>query len=139
MEPPNRPIFIILIALAWGAATAFWLPRGLSPALQGAWLVALFAAMFLVDRLYVAWWRRRRAPDPMTLHWSELRNREGDFVCAACRSIFLLPPPDLDPAKMVSCGHCGHVVAPYGEMQPHLHALAEKKMWGMPFRGPRWW
>lgn len=138
MEPPNRPIFIILIALAWGAATAFWLPRGLSHALQGAWLAALFAAMFLFDRLYVAWWRRR-SPDPLTLHWSELRNREGDFVCAACRSIFLLPPPDLDPEKMVTCGHCGHGVAPYGEMQPHLHAPGQSKMWGMPLRGPRWW
>jgi hypothetical protein len=139
LEPPNRPVFIILFALAWGAATFLLMPRGLAPLLQGAWIASIFVGMFLVDRLYVAWWRRHHAPDPMTLHWSELTNRDGDYCCAACHGNFLLPPPDLDPEKMVTCGHCGHVVAPYGEMQPFLHALAEEKLWNMPHRGPRWW
>ena len=94
--------------------------------------------MVLVDRLYVVWWRRR-APAPRNLHWSELRNRDGNFVCAACRSIHLLPPADLDPEKMVTCGDCGHAVAPYGEMQPHLHALARHNLPRSLIRGPRWW
>ena len=84
------------------------------------WFCAMFAAMFVVDRLWCAFVRRRVGVDPMRVHWSRLRNLDGAFFCAACQSISLLPPPDLDEEGMVHCADCGHAVARYGEMKPHL-------------------
>lgn len=84
------------------------------------WFSAMFALMIGIDRLWVEHTRREIGVDAMTLHWSELRNVDGDFLCAACQSSFLLPPEDFDEAKPVRCGDCGHAVAPYGEMKPHL-------------------
>lgn len=117
-----RHFLIVLVALAWAAATFLLLPPGLTRFEEFTWFAALFVAMVVIDRIYVAIVRWRRGVDPMTLHWSELRNRDGDFFCAACRSVFLLPPEDLDEEKMVHCGDCGHAVAPYGEMKPLVRA-----------------
>jgi hypothetical protein len=111
-----RHLLLVLVGGAW-LFLSFLL---LSPALTDfellTWLAALFIAMFLVDRAYVARVRRRHGVDPMALHWSRLRNRNGDFFCAACQSAFLLPPEDLSDDGMVHCGDCGHPVAPYGEL-----------------------
>jgi DNA-directed RNA polymerase subunit RPC12/RpoP len=84
------------------------------------WLAAMFLTMILVDRLYVAFVRRRAGVDPMKVHWSKLRNRDGAFFCAACGSIFLLPPEDFSDDAWVHCGDCGHAIAPYGEMKKFL-------------------
>ena len=84
------------------------------------WLAAMFALMIVVDRAWVEHTRRRIGVDPMKVHWSKLRNRNGAFFCAACQSIFMLPPEDFDEAKPVRCGDCGHAIATYGEMKPYL-------------------
>ena len=115
-----RHFLIVLVGAGWLVASFFLLPRDLTPFEGLTWLAAMFAAMLLIDRIYVALVRRRHGVDPMSLHWSELRNREGNFFCAACRSIFLLPPEDLSEAGHVRCGDCGHAVAPYGEMKPFI-------------------
>jgi len=86
------------------------------------WIAAMFATMILVDRLYCGFVRRRAGVDPMKVHWSRLRNRDAAFFCAACQSIFLLPPEDFSDEGWVHCGDCGHAVAPYGEMKPFLPA-----------------
>jgi hypothetical protein len=98
------------------------------------WFAALFAAMILVDRLWcrIALWRV--GVDPMKMHWSRLRNRNGNFFCAACHGIFMLPPEDLSDEGWVHCGDCGHAVAPYGEMKPLLRAHAAEQMRRWPFR-----
>ena len=130
----TRHTLPILIAIAWLAATFLVLPSGLSDFEQATWLAALFFAMFAVDRLYVAFVRRRHGVDPMALHWSELRNREGDFFCAACQSIFLLPPEDLSDEGLVHCGDCGHAVAPYGEMKPLVREQGQRQLAAMAHR-----
>ena len=84
------------------------------------WFTMLVVTMLVADRLLCRYADWRWGVDPMTLHWSRVRNREGDFVCAACLSPFMLPPEDLSDAGWVHCGDCGHAVAPYGEMKPHL-------------------
>jgi hypothetical protein len=84
------------------------------------WFAAMFALMIGVDRAWVEYTRRRIGVDPMKMHWSQLRNRKGAFFCAACQSVFMLPPEDFDEAKPVRWGDCGHAVAPYGEMKPYL-------------------
>ena len=121
MSLRTRHTLPVLIGAVWLALSFLVLPRSLSDFEMVTWLAALFFTMYLVDRLYVAIVRRRHGVDPMTLHWSRLRNREGDFFCAACQSIFLLPPEDLSDAGWVHCGDCGHAVAPYGEMKPLVH------------------
>jgi hypothetical protein len=115
-----RHTLIGFTAFAWLAATVLLLPGDLTSFEQLTWFAFLFAAMVVVDRIYVAIVRRRHGVDPMTLHWSKLRNRKGEFFCAACRSIFLLPPEDFSDSGWVRCGDCGHAVAPYGEMKPFL-------------------
>lgn len=129
-----RHALIILVGGIWLTLSFLFLPRTLSGFEALTWFAALFAAMVVVDRLYVAFVRRRHGVDPMTLHWSELRNRDGDFFCAACRSIFLLPPEDLDERSLVHCGDCGHAVAPYGEMKPLVHEQGRRKLAGMARR-----
>lgn len=84
-----------------------------------AWFLGLAAAMLLADWMYCAF-RRWRRGDPRRIHWSRLRNADGDFICAHCLSPFMLPPEDLDEAKMVRCGDCGAEKARYGEMKPFL-------------------
>jgi len=113
-----RHLLLVLVGGAWLFLSFLLLPRSLTNFELLTWLAALFIAMFLVDRAYVAWVRRRHGVDPMTLHWSRLRNRNGEFFCAACQSAFLLPPEDLSDEGMVHCGDCGHPVATYGEMMP---------------------
>jgi len=85
-----------------------------------AWVAAMLATMFALDRFYCRFLAWRWGVDPMKMHWSKLRNRRGDFFCAACSSIFMLPPEDLGDEGWVHCGDCGHAVAPYGEMKPFL-------------------
>ena len=128
-----------LVAVLWIAITSkVAFPRDTLPSLGRAlvsgelrdgwtegqllhWFVAMMACMYAVDRLYCTWQRWRVGVDPMKVHWSRLRNRDGAFFCANCLSIFLLPPPDFDEDKKVSCGDCGYAVASYREMKPYLH------------------
>jgi hypothetical protein len=84
------------------------------------WLLAMLATMIAADRLLCASLDRFFGVDPMKTHWSRLRNRDGAFFCARCRSIFMLPPEDLSDEGWVHCGDCGYAVAPYGEMKPLL-------------------
>jgi len=130
----TRHTLPVLIGAAWLAASFLVLPPGLSDFERVTWLAALLFAMFAVDRLYVARVRRRFGVDPMTLHWSQLRNRDGDFFCAACHSIFLLPPEDLSDEGMVHCGDCGHAIAPFGEMK----ALFYEQGTASPGQRERW-
>lgn len=111
-----RHLLLVLTGGAWLFLSFLLLPRSLTNFELLTWLAALFIAMFLVDRAYVARVRRRHGVDPATLHWSRLRNRNGDFFCAACQSVFLLPPEDLSDEGMVYCGDCGHPIATYGEL-----------------------
>lgn len=90
-----------------------------------AWFVLLLATMWAADWLLCRYADWRWGVDPMTLHWSLVRNREGNFVCAACLSPFMLPPGDLDEANWVHCGDCGHPVARYGDMKPYLDPAGE--------------
>ena len=120
----------ILIGAAWLVMTLF-LPSGLTDFEQFTWLAALFFTMIVVDRIYVAYVRRRHGVDPMKLHWSECRNRDGAFFCPACTSIFLLPPEDFSDEAMVHCGDCGHAIARYGEMKPIIHAEGRKRLLGV--------
>jgi hypothetical protein len=84
------------------------------------WLAMLLATMFVVDRC-VCWYADwRYGIDPMKVHWSRLRNRDGAFFCAACLGPFMLPPEDGRDESFVHCGDCGHPVAPYGEMKPYF-------------------
>jgi hypothetical protein len=115
-----------LVGIAWLALTFLALPPGLSDFEHLTWGAALFFTMIVVDRLYVAFVRRRHGVDPMKLHWSQLRNRDGAFFCAACQSVFLLPPEDLSDEGMVHCGDCGHAVARYGEMRPLIHVHGQR-------------
>ncbi len=127
-----------LVAVVW-LVLSWWLILGAPPlaeipaAMRAAgdryseleiftWFAAAILAMIAVDRLYVAYVRRRVGVDPMKTHWSKLRNRDGAFFCAACQSIFLLPPEDFGDDEWVRCGDCGHAVAPYGEMKKLLPA-----------------
>lgn len=127
-----------LVALLW-LVLSWWLilgaprPAEIPAAMRAAgdlyseleiftWFAAAILLMIGVDRLYVAFVRRRVGVDPMATHWSKLRNRDGAFFCAACRSVFLLPPEDFADEKWVHCGDCGHAVAPYGEMKTLLPA-----------------
>jgi formate hydrogenlyase subunit 3/multisubunit Na+/H+ antiporter MnhD subunit len=106
-----------------GLSAALMLHDGVHSGLEAStWLAAMILAMILADRLYVGWVRRRAGVDPMKLHWSKLRNRDGAFLCAACQSVFLLPPEDFSDSGWVHCGDCGHAVAPYGEMKLYLPA-----------------
>ena len=116
-----RHTLIVLIGIVWFVLSLIVLPRSLSKFEAFTWIAAMFFVMVVVDRLYVAFVRRRHGVDPMTLHWSKLRNRDGAFFCAACRSIFLLPPEDFSDEAWVHCGDCGRAVAPYGEMKPLVH------------------
>ena len=84
------------------------------------WLAMMLAAMVVVDRLLCRFADWRWGVDPMKVHFSKLRNRDGTFLCPACLGPFLLPPEDLDERAMVRCGDCGHGVAPYGEMKAHF-------------------
>jgi DNA-directed RNA polymerase subunit RPC12/RpoP len=133
-----RHLLVWLVAAAWVAGTwrfALGGPglRDLGSALTdqslagrwsefhiAGWFAAMLATMFAVDRLYCRFLASRWGVDPMKVHWSRLRNRKGDFFCAACRSIFMLPPEDLSDQGWVRCGDCGHAVSPYGEMKPFL-------------------
>jgi hypothetical protein len=100
-------------------------------------LAGLAAAMVAVDKLWCAFVRRRVGIDPMKVHWSRLRNRNGNFICAACQSIFMLPPEDFSDEGWVHCGDCGHAVAPYGEMKPMLAELRARYAgrWAFRLRG----
>jgi hypothetical protein len=89
------------------------------------WFASMLAVMVVVDRLYCRWLVGRVGVDPMEVHWTELRNRNGDFMCAHCLSVFMLPPPDLDEEKMVTCGDCGAGKARYGDMKPHLNPMPD--------------
>jgi hypothetical protein len=84
------------------------------------WFAMLLATMFVADRLLCWYANWRYGIDPMKVHWSRLRNREGDFLCAACLGPFMLPPEDMRDTSFVHCGDCGHAVAPYGEMKPYF-------------------
>ena len=128
MSLRTRHTLPILLAIAWLAATFLLLPPGLSDFEQVTWLAAFFFTMFVVDRAYIAYARRRYGVDPMKLHWSERRNRDGFLFCPACTSIFLLPPEDFSDQGMVHCGDCGHAIAPYGEMKPLIHAQGRKRL-----------
>lgn len=128
MSLRTRHLLPVLIGGAWLAASFLVLPPGLSSFEQLTWLAALFAAMYVVDLLYVALVRRRHGVDPMALHWSQRRNRDGSFFCPACLSIFLLPPEDLGDEGMVHCGDCGHAIARYGEMKPLAHELGRHQL-----------
>ena len=119
----------ILIGITWLVMTLF-LPSGLTDFEQFTWLAAFFFTMIVVDRIYVAYVRRRYGVDPMKLHWSERRNRDGAFFCPACSSIFLLPPEDFSDQGMVHCGDCGHAIARYGEMKPIIHAPWRERLGG---------
>ena len=116
-----RHTLIALIGIAWLVLSFLVLPRSLSRSEGFTWIAAMFFVMIVVDRFYVAFVHRRHGVDPMKLHWWELRNRNGAFFCAACQSIFLLPPEDFSDEAWVHCGDCGHAVAPYGEMKPLIH------------------
>lgn len=133
MSLRTRHTLPFLIAIVWLAATLL-LPPGLSDFEQATWLAAFFFTMFVVDRIYVAYARRRYGVDPMKLHWSERRNRDGAFFCPACTSIFLLPPEDFSEAGMVHCGDCGHAIAPYGEMKPLVQAQGRHRLQWMARR-----
>ncbi len=91
-----------------------------------AWFGGLFAAMVLIDSLWCRWLRRRRG-DLRRFHWTRLRNRRGDFICAECESIFMVAPPDLDEEAMVMCGDCGAAKARYGEMKPYLDPVGRTR------------
>ena len=119
-----RNFLPILVGGLWLFLTGSLVRRNVSYSeFEGlTWLAAMFATMILVDRLYCAFVRRRSGVDPMKVHWSRLRNRDDAFFCAACQSIFLLPPEDFSDEGWVHCGDCGHAVAPYGEMKPFLPA-----------------
>lgn len=130
----NRLPFVV--AAAWLAFSWWWIlgapslgdtvtamfrvPERYSTFEMFTWFCAMLLAMVLVDRGWCALMRRWVGVDPMKVHWSWLRNRDGRFFCAACRSIFLLPPEDFSEEGMVHCGDCGHAVATYGEMKPYL-------------------
>ncbi len=116
-----RHTLIALIGIFWLVLSFLVLPRSLSRFEGFTWIAAMFFVMIVVDRFYLAFVRRRHGVDPMTLHWWELRNRNGAFFCAACQSIFLLPPEDFSDEAWVHCGDCGHAVAPYGEMKELIH------------------
>jgi hypothetical protein len=84
-----------------------------------AWFVGLFPTMLLVDQLRSRWWRRQRG-GLAHIHWTRLRNSNGDFICAGCESIFMVAPANLQDGEMVTCGDCGLAKAPYGEMKLYL-------------------
>ena len=89
------------------------------------WFVSLLLTMLVADRLLCRFADWRWGIDPMRVHWSRLRGRDGRFLCAACLGPFLLPPEDLSDEGWVHCGDCGHAVAPYGEMKPHFAPAAD--------------
>ena len=118
----------VLVGIAWLAATFLLLPRGLGEFEWLTWLAALFFAMYVVDCLYVAYARRRYGVDPLSLHWSQRRNRNGDFFCGHCGSIFMLPPEGMSDAGLVYCGDCGAPVALWGEMKPLARAHGRRSL-----------
>lgn len=135
----------VVVGIAWLFGSWQWVGRpdgGALMRLKGhysdfeiiTWFAAMIFAMVLADRLWCRFALWKVGVDPMTLHWSKLRNRSGQFFCAACQSIFMLPPEDFDEAKWVHCGDCGHAVAPYGEMKPHLRAYAERTLSRLAWR-----
>jgi hypothetical protein len=83
-----------------------------------AWFVGLLATMVVADLVYGRFFVPRI--DRSKVHWSRLRNGDGQFICAACESIFLLPPEPLSDEGWATCGDCGHKVAPFGEMKPYI-------------------
>lgn len=87
------------------------------------WLAMLLAAMFAGDRLVCRYANWRYGVDPLKVHWSRLRNRDGALLCGACLGPFLMPPEDRSDTSFVRCGDCGHAVAPYGEMKPYFPEL----------------
>ena len=139
-EPPHRRLLPWLVALLWLLGTWKFVLRwpGLTETLRwglpemprfselaiAGWFLAMMATMVAADRLLCWLWRRRI--DPMKVHWSRLRNVDGRFFCAACRSVFLMPPADRRDEDFVCCGDCGHRVAPYGEMKPYFDEIWER-------------
>jgi hypothetical protein len=131
------------IAAAWLWASWYWILGAPSlqemmyssflPGLAGrfsefealGWVTLLLVTMLIADRLLCLYADWRWGIDPMKVHWSRIRGRDGRFLCAACLSPFLMPPDDLSDTGWVHCGDCGHAVAPYGEMKPHFNAVAE--------------
>ena len=101
------------------------------------WATMLLVTMLVADRLFCRFADWRWGVDPMAVHWSKLRNRDGRFLCAACLSPFMLPPEDLSDEGWVHCGDCGHAVAPYGEMKRHVDPEAELARWAGALLGPR--
>ncbi|HEX9965635.1 MAG TPA: hypothetical protein VGB04_11705 [Allosphingosinicella sp.] len=101
------------------------------------WLAMLLAAMFVADRLLFWYGTWRWGVDPMKVHWSRLRNREGKFLCAACLSPFLLPPTDYDDEGVVRCGDCGHEIAPYREFKAYAPGIVRRAVgsWTRRLRG----
>jgi hypothetical protein len=90
------------------------------------WFLMLMAVLFVGDRLVCRYADWRYGVDPLKVHWSRLRNRDGAFLCGACLSPSLLPPEDLADEGFVACGDCGHRIAPYREMKPHFPALVAR-------------
>ncbi|HEY0149084.1 MAG TPA: hypothetical protein VGB70_08760 [Allosphingosinicella sp.] len=84
------------------------------------WFALLIVTMLLADRLLCLYADWRWGIDPLKVHWSRLRGRDGGVLCAACLSPFMMPPGDLHDESYVHCGDCGHAVAPYGEMKRTL-------------------
>jgi hypothetical protein len=83
------------------------------------WWAMMMAVMLVGDRLLCRYANWRHGVDPLKVHWSRLRNREGDFLCGACLSPFMVAPEDGRAEAFVHCGDCGHAVARYGEMRLH--------------------
>ncbi|MES2271952.1 MAG: hypothetical protein V4533_13800 [Pseudomonadota bacterium] len=82
------------------------------------WFAMMMVVMVVSDRVFCRYADRRWGIDPMKVHWSTLKNRDGFHLCPACLSPFLLPPEDFNEQANVECGDCGHAIATYGEMKP---------------------
>lgn len=155
MSPRIRDKLPWLVAAAWIAGTwkfelgapsvtemldgPFWAKVGADYSEFDAlgWLAMLLAAMFVADRLLCRLGTWLWGVDPLKVHWSSLRNRDGRFLCANCLSPFLLPPEDRSDEGMVRCGDCGHAVAPYRELKRHSPGIVRDAMasWARRLRG----
>ncbi len=112
MRPTFRFKLPWLIAALWLWGSWYWILGAPSlqemlytsflPSLEGrfsefeavGWVTLLLVTMLVADRLFCRFADWRWGTDPMKLHWSRLRNRDGAFICAACLGPFMLPPED---------------------------------------------